>query len=101
MIALSTATSCEYHDVAGECTEDCADLVNRMNEDGYVETRIYGDYLGGSSTTDWSGCHAPEPRMERVARLDPVRKAVIWVEVCPYEDEHDATACYLCGHMGE
>jgi hypothetical protein len=99
---MSTAarTACEHHDEAGACDEECATLVNQMSDTGYYEPMLYGDYLGGESTTDWSGCHAPEPRMERIAVLDPVRRAVVWEERCPYEDEHDATDCTVCGYLG-
>jgi hypothetical protein len=29
-----------------------------------------------------------------------VRRAVVWEERCPYEDEHDATDCTVCGYLG-
>ena len=61
---MSTATACEVHDEAGECTEACVTLVNQMSGDGYTEPMVYGDYLGGESSVDWSGCHEPAPRVE-------------------------------------
>jgi hypothetical protein len=92
-------SACEHHDVAGECDEECLALVQAMSTD-YSEPMIYGDYLGGTSSIDWSGCHAPEPRVERIAVLDPVRRAVVWEERCPYEDEHDACDCTVCDYLG-
>jgi hypothetical protein len=95
------ATSCEVHEEAGLCDEACVQLVQQMSGDGYEEPMVYGDYLGGTSSIDVSGCHAPEPRVEYVAQLDRVRRAVVWVEVCPYEDEHDAMPCEVCSFLGE
>jgi len=95
------ATACEYHDEAGACTEECVAMVDLMMSDGGGETMIYGDYLGGESTTDRSGCHAPEPRTYEVARLDTERRAVVLVEVCPEEDRHDAMPCHVCSFLGE
>ena len=94
-------TACEYHDVAGECTEECVTLVNMMMGDGYEEPMIYGDYLGGTSSVDWSGCHAPAPRTWQEARLDAERRAVVIVEVCPEEAMHDAMPCDVCSYLGE
>jgi hypothetical protein len=100
-MSAAARTACEHHDVAGECTEDCANLVNQMNDSGPGEMMVYGDYLGGESTTDWSGCHAPEPTVERIAVLDPVRRAVVWEERCPFEEYHDATDCGTCSYLGQ
>jgi len=93
-------SACEFHDVAGECTEECLALVQQMSA-GFEEPRVYGDYLGGESSVDWSRTHEPEPRVERVAQLDTATKRIVWVEVCPFEEYHDATDCDTCSYLGQ
>jgi len=93
-------SACEFHDVAGECTEECVALMQQMST-GFEEPRVYGDYLGGESSVDWSRTHEPEPRVERVAQLDVANRRVIWVEVCPFEEYHDATDCDTCSYLGQ
>jgi len=101
-MATATSTGCEYHEMAGECTEECVTLANQMNDySDYSEPREYGDYLGGVSSVDRSGCHYTPPSMVQVAVLDPVRRAVVWTEVCPYEEYHDAMPCEVCPYLGE
>lgn len=72
------ATSCENddHAFAGQCDDECAWLVNAMMGDGYSEPMVYSDYLGGTSSTDVSGCHGGPQQAAYVAHLDPAAKAV-------------------------
>jgi hypothetical protein len=79
------ATACESdeHPFAGSCTTECAWLADAMRGDGYLEPMIYGDYLGGESSTDWSGCHTPPPMPEERVVYDAVNRAVVLVEEHP------------------
>lgn len=72
------ATSCENddHAFAGQCDADCEWLVNAMSDGGGGESMVYGDYLGGTSSVDVSGCHRGPQQAEYVAHLDTLSKAV-------------------------
>lgn len=61
-------TSCESHDVAGACTQECADLVNEMMGDQHFDPNF---------TYDPTGCSNPRPRPYEVAEFDAERKAVV------------------------
>lgn len=100
-----TYTVCEDHDVAGECTQECADLTDAMRDPGYSEPVFYSDYLGGESTIDVSGCHGGPPKPYEVVRFDAVARRVVFEVVhpegcycsdpeCPAEDEADAVDEY-------
>lgn len=64
---------CETHDVAGQCTQECADLVNEMSP---IPTL----------TEDPTGCSYPEPRPYEVAVYDSTSRSVVSVTVNPYDD---------------
>lgn len=85
--AAPLPTFCEEHDVAGECTQECADLIAAMSGDGGGETMVYGDYLGGTSSIDVSGCHAGPPTIEYAYEYDAANKRVVRRVIDP-EDDH-------------
>jgi hypothetical protein len=71
-------SACEddAHTFAGQCTRECADLVDMMLGDGYTEPQVYGDYLGGTSSVDVSGCHGGPQQATYVAHYDAAARAV-------------------------
>ena len=73
------ATACEDddHRFAGPCTPECAWLAQSMAGGDYSDDMIYGDYLGGESTIDWSGCHRGPVEPEEVIRYDEGSRAVV------------------------
>ncbi len=86
---LLPASSCEEHDFAGHCTEECAWLTEAMGDDGYREPQIYSDYLGGTTSYDYSGCHRGPTMPTEVVTLDETNRAIILV----IEHEEDC----MCG----
>ena len=89
-------TACEddTHLFAGQCTPDCVRLVELMSGDGYYESMVYTDYLGGESSVDWSGTFRGPLMPEEAIEYDVDNRAVIIVLVhpdgceCPaHEDE--------------
>jgi hypothetical protein len=93
---LLPATSCENHDFAGLCTEECAWLTDAMSGDSYTEPQEYGDYLGGVSSIDWSGCHRGPTMPTECVTYDEVNRAVVLViehsSDCQCSDECPAAA---------
>lgn len=75
------ATSCENddHAFAGQCDRECEWLSNAMMGDDYSEPMVYGDYLGGTSSVDVSGCHRGPQGATYVPHLDTLSKSVVMV----------------------
>jgi hypothetical protein len=89
-LTLLPATACENddHRFAGHCTAECAWLAQNMMSD-YSDDMIYGDYLGGESTIDWSGCHRGPVEPEERVDFDPVNRAVVITQFHPEGCECD------------
>ena len=65
---------CETHDAPGECTQECADLIDSMNAD-----------IGSDFGYDPTGCHQPAPRPRIEYHFDAESKAVVEVTFTPVE----------------
>ena len=75
--------ACEVHERPGSCTRECASDVNMTMGDGYEEPRVYGDYLGGTSSIDVSGCHGGPPRPSEHAVFVPETASTVLVTEHP------------------
>lgn len=85
--------SCETHDEPGECTIECVTLISMMSGDGGGEMMEYGDYLGGVSSVDVSGCHRSKPMPELRFDLDTERRMVVASYEHPEDCQCDSPEC--------
>lgn len=63
-MTTAVTTACEEHDVAGECTQECADFTASLTP-------------GMDVPYDPTGCHYPAPRPYDVFDFDAVKRAVV------------------------